>query len=339
MEGKLSDDMYDKVPLIPEKNKGQLLVKDHNNRFSKFSQKILCAGGWLRCHQIIALSSKQQKNTGSEVSYHTYRHTCAVGSVRSGWRNGSMTLEMTIVLPLVATFLVFFLFLFRVLWVQESLEEALLYASRSLAVSCYDETENDAHSQVADLAKAQLLLRKGLADSECPVQFIRGGKNGISLLTSDCSGDEIQLQATYEMQVPCPLIGTYSYHLIQCARSRKWIGNRSLEDGTSDDDTWVYITPEGRAYHRSLSCNYLDLSIRAVNQRALLSLRNESGKRYQRCETCGSTGGMTVYITDYGTRYHTQLSCSGLKRTVYMVKLTQTGGRHACGKCGAGSQS
>ena len=330
--------MYDKVPLIPEKNKGQLLVKDHNNRFSKFSQMISCAGDRLRWHQIIALSSKQQKNIGSEVSYHTYRRTHPVGIARADWRSGSMTLEMVIVLPLVASFLVFFLFLFRVLWVQESLEEALLYASRSLAVSCYDEAENGAHSQVAYLAKAQLLLHRGLADSACPVQFIRGGKNGISLLSSDCSGDEILLHATYEMQVPCPLIGTYSYHLMQCARSRKWIGNRSLADDAADD-TWVYITPEGRAYHRSLSCNYLDLSIRAVNQRALLSLRNESGKRYRHCETCEGIGGTTIYITDYGTRYHTQLSCSGLKRTVYMVKITQTGGRHACGKCGAGSQS
>ena len=77
-----------------------------------------------------------------------------------------MTLEMVVILPLFVTFLVFFLFIFRVLWVQESLEEALLYASRSLAVDCYDEIADGMHSQAALLAKAQLLLWKGLKDSE-----------------------------------------------------------------------------------------------------------------------------------------------------------------------------
>lgn len=331
MNEKIVCDMYQQIPLIPHKNK-QLLVKDHNNRFFIFSHTISYTGDRLRCHQTIALSSKQtkMKKIGSGVSADTYR-TCRC--------RGSMTLEMVVILPLFVTFLVFFLFIFRVLWVQESLEEALLYASRSLAVDCYDEIADGMHSQAALLAKAQLLLWKGLKDSECPVAFIRGGRSGISLLSSECTGDEIILYATYEMRPPCPLIGNYGYRLMQCARSRKWIGDRSLTEAVSGNDTWVYITPEGVAYHRSLSCNYLDLSIHAVNRHALRSLRNASGETYRRCESCGTAGGDTVYITDYGTRYHTGLSCNGLKRTIYMVKLNQTGGRHACGKCGTRSQS
>ncbi len=331
MKEKQSCDMYHQIPLIPEKNQQLPLIKDHNNRFSIFSQILLCTEGRLRCRQLIALSSKQMKmkKAGSGVSDGTYRpYRC----------RASMTLEMVVVLPLVVTFMVFFLFLFRVLWVQESMEEALLYASRSLAVDCYEEITDGAHLQAALLAKAQLLLFKGLEDSECPVEFIRGGKSGISLLSSECTRDEIILYASYEMHPPCPLIGNYSYHLMQCARSRKWIGDRSLADGTAEDDAWVYITPEGVAYHRSLSCNYLDLSIKAVNRSALRTLRNASHETYRRCESCKGTG-TTVYITDYGNRYHTGLSCNGLKRTIYMVKISQTGGRHACGKCGARSQS
>ncbi len=333
MYGNRYGGIYHKVPLRYYQNKQELLVDEHNNRFSIFSQIVSCTDEYDRCHQMIALSSKQMKREHSEVSYDVYRDAgCRLRC------NGSMTLEMVVVLPLVVTFMVFFLFLFRVLWVQESLEEALVYTAQSLAVNCYDEAETGTHSQALLLAKAQLLLQKGLTQSECPLQYIRGGRGGISLLSSECTGDEIILYATYEMRAPCPLIGNYSYHLMQCARSRKWIGDRSLTEDDPADDTWVYITPEGVAYHRSLSCNYLDLSIHAANRQMLSTMRNASGERYRRCESCKGSAA-TVYVTDYGTRYHTELSCKGLKRTIYMVRITQTGGRHACRKCGPGSQS
>lgn len=100
MNEKIVCDMYQQIPLIPHKNK-QLLVKDHNNRFSIFSHIISYTGDRLRCHQTIALSSKQtkMKKIRSGVSADTYR-TCRC--------RGSMTLEMVVILPFFVTFLVFF---------------------------------------------------------------------------------------------------------------------------------------------------------------------------------------------------------------------------------------
>ncbi|MBO5155340.1 MAG: hypothetical protein J6C00_13455 [Eubacterium sp.] len=269
-----------------------------------------------------------------EASYDTYPD--AGKDIRP---KASITLEMVVVLPLFISFMVFFLFLFRILLVQESMEEALVYASRTLAITCYEESGEKQKTQAELLAEAQIALRKGLKESDCPVGFIRGEALGISLLSSQLTGDDIILRASYEIRMPCVLLGSYSFHFVQCAQSRKWIGNRSLEQKDGSDDEWVYITPYGTVYHRDRTCRYLDLSIRAVNRSSLLTLRNADREIYRKCESCGSTGNGTVYVTDYGVRYHSSLSCSGLKRTIYMVKLSQVGGRKACSKCGIRQQS
>lgn len=279
-----------------------------------------------------ALSSERSvAQTQKEASYDTYPDMD-----KRVWQCGSITLEMVVVLPLFVSFMVFFLFLFRVLLVQETMEEALVYASRTLAVVCYEETAEEQKTQAELLAEAQLTFRKGLTESDCPVDFIRGGTMGISLLQSELTGDNIILRASYEMRLPCVLLGSYDLHFVQCAQSRKWIGNRSLEQGEDAYDTWVYITPYGTVYHRDRTCRYLDLTIHAVNRWELVTLRNADRKIYRRCGDCGASGDGNVYVTDYGDRYHCSLSCSGLKRTIYMVKLSQVGGRNACSKCGAG---
>lgn len=321
--------MYHKMPLGKSYKEKELLKNGHNDQISN---RILFQSCKDTCYfqPVIALSSKRQmKNMFQEASYDTYPEKQK--SICSG---GSITLEMVVVLPLFISFMVFFLFLFRVLLVQESMEEALVYASRTIAISCYEESQEEQKSPAVLLAEARLALHRGLKENACPVHFIRGGTAGVSLLASQLTGDHIILRASYEMRLPCVLLGSYSFHFVQCAQSRKWIGNRSLEQGEGSDEQWVYITPYGSVYHRDRTCRYLDLNIHAVNRQSLSVLRNADRNIYWKCESCGSSGNGTVYVTDYGTRYHSSLSCAGLKRTIYMVKLSQVGGKKACSKCG-----
>ena len=65
-------------------------------------------------------------------------------------------------------------------------------------------------------------------------------------------------------------------------------------------------------------------------------LRSENGNKYYACEICAEkiNNNQIVYITNQGERYHVRLNCSGIKRTVLMVRLSEAGGRLPCSKCG-----
>ena len=79
----------------------------------------------------------------------------------------------------------------------------------------------------------------------------------------------------------------------------------------------------------------LNLSITQVSGSSVSQRRNDNGEKYSPCETCSrhQNPSGTVYITGSGNRYHNDASCSGLKRTVRLVKKSQLGNMHVCSKC------
>ena len=96
----------------------------------------------------------------------------------------------------------------------------------------------------------------------------------------------------------------------------------------------VYMTDYGVVYHSDISCTYLELSIRAITKAKLYNERNEAGSIYYKCEKCDDNlTEMIVYITDYGNRYHTSLNCSGLKRSIHVMWLSEVNGLGGCSKC------
>ena len=94
------------------------------------------------------------------------------------------------------------------------------------------------------------------------------------------------------------------------------------------------VTENGEVYHTFSDCTHIDLSISAVGISAVGNLRNENGGRYSACEKCPDENGTdTVYITQYGDRYHSSLSCSGLKRSVRLVEISKAEGLSECERC------
>ena len=149
--------------------------------------------------------------------------------------------------------------------------------------------------------------------------------------------DCIDLIAEYRIEPPVPLMGYRQRTMFNRMRTRAWTGYDGAVNGIDSSETQeeiVYITPDGGVFHRSRACSYLKLSIAAASKSFLDTQRNQDGDKYYPCGECGRYCGSTVYITDYGNRYHATLGCSGLKRTVMAVPITETGSRGACSKCG-----
>jgi hypothetical protein len=227
----------------------------------------------------------------------------------------------------VAGFFVAILFFFRVLQVQTQVQESLDYASRKTACEA-----SLVSSESGLSGSAEVFFRKELNSYTLPASCIKGGTAGISLRSSSSSDVYVTLQAVYRVKLPIPFFHLQGIAVTQNSKSHKWTGDR----GDLAEDTYVYVTENGTVYHRSRDCSYLDLSIQSVQAADLAGLRNKNAHKYNACKDCVAKNAASgvVYITDYGTCYHIRVSCSGLKRTIYLIPLSEVGTKGACSKCG-----
>ena len=290
----------------------------------------------VQCHLFLkAKSRKQDSESGTEASSAAFVHTCH--SLK-----GSFTLEAAVLVPLFTGFLVAILFFFRVIQVQKNLYEAMMYTGRTLSVTAFGEQYGVGEELLTPVsyAAANALVHKqyrsGYTDQEQAYRFLIGGMPGLSLLRSDTAGDFIDLKADYSVRLPIDFFGTKWILGAQECKVRKWNGyQKDALENEKEEDIWVYITPHGTVYHKDRNCSYLDLTIRSVDRSSIEHLRNKDGSCYYPCEVCGNrkTAG-ACYITDYGTSYHTSINCSGLRRSIQMVRLSECEGRGPCSKCG-----
>ncbi len=149
----------------------------------------------------------------------------------------------------------------------------------------------------------------------------------------------IDIPEPYSLKPRCNAFGIPDQLLLSRARAHPWTGYKqgSGEGGGegSMEDPIVYVAENGTVYHLSRSCSHLDLSIRPIDRGDVDNARNAGGGKYKPCEICGGGSG-TVYITDEGDRYHSSLTCSGLKRTIYEMRLSEVGNRRLCSRCALG---
>ena len=215
--------------------------------------------------------------------------------------------------------------LMEIMAVQTAVRSGLQYAGKQAAAKAYPVAAlmpGQIESDVVNAIGAERLERS----------IVEGG--------IDCSGSRMsartgvaELSAVYRVRIPLPIFQIPLLEYEQTMRIKGWTGYEKTGFGSEGDET-VYVTETGLVYHTDYHCSHLELSIRMVNRSEVGEMRNESGGKYHACERCGRSGAGGVYITDTGDRYHGTLSCSGLKRTVYAVPVSEVIGKGACSRCG-----
>ena len=248
--------------------------------------------------------SRHMMNYSVNPSYHNTKTNEQTENQRTSFcllaTKGSITIEAAFAIPLFFLAVLALFYMMEVMSIRTSVRNGMQYAAKRAAEDCY----------LTQMVSPSVL------------------ETGMSMLTGI-----LEMEVTYQVKLPIPVFAAKSVHMKETMRMKGWNGYQSAFWDKEDNET-VYITETGMVYHRDYHCNYLELSIRTVNAGTVDDLRNNDQEKYHPCDKCvhGSAASQ-VYLTDYGNRYHNSLSCSGLKRTVYAIPVSEAVGKGACTKC------
>lgn len=151
--------------------------------------------------------------------------------------------------------------------------------------------------------------------------------------------DYIDLAEVEPCKLPVSLLPGYTIPVALRGRVHAWTGRSDIEcemDGNAADEEMVYVSEYESVYHTSSECSHLNLSIYEVGAGELSECRNASGGKYDSCEKCCGThtGTGNYYICPTGSAYHSSLQCSGLQRSVRLVRRADVPELSVCTRCG-----
>ena len=161
-----------------------------------------------------------------------------------------------------------------------------------------------------------------------------GDGAAVSLIGSRYENHKIQLKATVLYQLPFSILPVSKIKVTNSSVVHAWTGYdpKNTDNEGTDGGEMVYVTEYESVYHTSESCTHLDLSVHRGIKTQVEQKRNEYGGKYHACERCGGDSAL-VYYTEKGDCYHSQASCSGLKRTVRLVKKSEIQAYTQCERC------
>jgi len=264
---------------------------------------------------------------------------------------GSMTIEASLCLTLFLVFMISLCQLFLVMQLQLRMQMALEQVGGEVAEFSYLNSQIrlwESESQLLEEIKESLLAE--LSEEAIRLRFVEilgpkvledsvlaQGADGISFEESRLLRDHhrLKLVVSYPIRLPIRLLGMGDITLRQqCYRYAK-MGDVDPAKKVETTEQMVYVTKNRQVYHVTLSCTYLNLSIRSVSMSQVSDLRNDSGGKYYACERCEPTGReAAVYLTEDGDRFHDEWDCAGLRRHITSVPISQVEDLRPCSRCG-----
>lgn len=257
----------------------------------------------------------------------------------------NLTVETAMILPIFIFAIYFMMYFTQVIMTQSEIGNELYKQGKQLALLSYvyKQTEGTGiieSGKVEDLVSGGLssLYVKGKLKDELGKDYYTSNKidGNISLMLSSYmqEDDMIDIVATYKIKIPCNFFQLNKIKVIQRARVRGWTGYEN-ESNQETKEEIVYITQNGSVYHRDITCTHINLSVSEISLNRVKELRNSSGGKYYECELCEKEpNNGKVYITDTGDRYHNLRNCSGIRRGIIAIPISQVGGRSPCSRCG-----
>lgn len=188
--------------------------------------------------------------------------------------------------------------------------------------------ENNKIMETAELYQTFYSLLENNQLFEC---CIVGGRTGI-IVSGKKEEEHVKVTATYLLKVPVPYYKEISFPVKCTIQKRIFSGYVEHEGEEEERDPVVYVTEHGTVYHRTMTCSHICLKVSGRTSIENITAHS-SLKPCKKCITSGETY-TTIYMTVEGDAYHSTLSCSGLKRTVKAIRLSEVEGMRECSRCG-----
>ena len=271
---------------------------------------------------------RRKEQDSSQAQHINIKSSPLVGRASAFTSKGSMTVEAAFVVSFFFFAALCLAYLLEIMALQTSMKNALCAVGKELAVEAYTKP-------MIPTTQMEQRIAEQIGSERLNNSLVMDGSAGL-----DCSDSKkywnttiMDLTVKYRIEIPIMMLRIRMPWQEITIRIKGWTGHERKTTADTDS-TMVYVTDYGLVYHRDMYCTYLELSIRVVNRDEVEALRNAEGSKYKACLSCGGENSSgKVYVTDYGERYHSSLECSGLKRNIYAVPLSDVKGLGGCSKC------
>ena len=272
----------------------------------------------------IWLFDANKKHTRNRYT-HLHKRT-----FRRRFLRGSMTVEASIIIPMVFLVWVACIGWTSLVRIHTSVQEMLVETARELAIAA------GTSKQLVDDMGYIYTWSQQLQMSEFEVGIVDSIYN-VNVLDSRIleDNDEILLKVNYSVRLLEGLVPLPAFKMSNQVYARAWTGEQiaDTQGNTDFSNMQVFVSEYGHVYHTDQMCSYIHLTIFHVEEK--------EAKKYEPCDKCvnyESNNGQNYYITETGEHYHKLLGCSGLKRQVDTIVMTeaQTMGYRPCSRCSGG---
>lgn len=285
-------------------------------------------GGGEKCPLSIYLTTKI---TQIKQNLTSPRQNIFLPKVKRVFLPASITLEAALVIPIFIFSFIIMAYTLMILNFQARVNQSLYNTSRTLARYSYVYDSSEA----ADIMAAGAMVISEIGADNIKQIGVVGGAAGFNFLFSDFEDGIADIVVNYTIKFPFDIMGNFYINCTQRARTRAFIGVNPCGEEGNADEKYVYVTVNGKVYHKNIDCTYLKLSIKSIEYSSLEQVRNKNGGKYYECEYCKQNNApKQVFITDYGNRYHFSINCQGLKRGILKIQLNKAGEYRPCSKCG-----